>query len=562
MRNLLSSLWLSPVLCALAACGVDKNGLQPRDGGNPGSGGRTDAGAHVDGLGSGGAGLATAGTAGTAGRNGGGTGGGVSATGGGAGGGATGGTGTGGGAGVSGTGGAAALGGSGMGGGAATGGAGTGGTSAGGAGTGGAATGGASTGGMGTGGAATGGVGTGGAGSGGAASGGAGTGGAASGGAGTGGAATGGAGTGGAATGGAGTGSFNTIFATSRQFTLDELAAKGVGADVAATVLSGADAACAEAVAGPGSLAPPGKYVAWLSSATAHARDRLQAAAGGVMPRGWVRIDGRPFLDEIPAATDQPYVIPAILYPVNFDEKGTRTFNWARTATDTRGLFTPNNSCSNWTNRSSAAANAAGSGLPYSGGSSWTTGYASFCSDSRSVYCMQVDHFNAIPPQQPPANAKRVFIAEPFSPATGLAGADARCAANATAAGLTGLFRALLAPTGASAASRFHPDSVRPFVRTDGVLVAPVDIDLFMGGPVIYAPIVVNASGQHDDGYVFAGSSIVPAPAAENCDNWTTASAGRRSNVIWAALSGLRIFDATGQLNPCNEPTRIFCVED
>src|SRR5690606_4557544 len=54
--------------------------------------------------------------------------------------------------------------------------------------------------------------------------------------------------------------------------------------------LAGGDAICAARAEAAGL---PGTYVAWLSTATVDARDRLGSA------RGWRRVDGEPFADTV-----------------------------------------------------------------------------------------------------------------------------------------------------------------------------------------------------------------------------------------------------------------------
>jgi len=58
----------------------------------------------------------------------------------------------------------------------------------------------------------------------------------------------------------------------------------------------------------------PGTYVAWLSSATSNARDRI-----GTTARGWRRMDGRPFADTL-----AEIAINKTAYPIIFEENGQR----------------------------------------------------------------------------------------------------------------------------------------------------------------------------------------------------------------------------------------------
>src|SRR5258707_3208142 len=72
--------------------------------------------------------------------------------------------------------------------------------------------------------------------------------------------------------------------------------------------LAGADAACAAAAADAGLL---GEYVAYLANNSASAPTRLGNA------RGWIRLDGAPFVDRVVDLT-----AGAIFYPLQIDEHG------------------------------------------------------------------------------------------------------------------------------------------------------------------------------------------------------------------------------------------------
>ena len=383
-----------------------------------------------------------------------------------------------------------------------------------------------------------------------------GTGGAATGGAATGGAGTGGAGTGGAGTGGAGPSiayTANVIFVTSAAFSVADLATKGGGTGAVA-VLAGADKACAEAVASPFSRVPAGKYVAWMSSMQSNAIDRLKAAAGGTAPRGWQRVDGRPFLDTIPS-TNEGY--PDVLYPVTFDETGNFMQVAVRTATDSFGHVNSLH-CNNWT--SVAATDSSGTGVADAGLNDWTQGYARPCSEKVSLYCMQVDKVTVVPHPTAPANAKRIFVSTTWMPANGIAGADARCATDAIAANLSGTFRALLATSTASAASRFHPTGTRPYARLDGVIVAAKDTDLLQANPVMLAPNSVSAMGVRMFATTFAGAANITAVGTQTCGDWTIATTASTSS--YGSSTFVRTGFFSGFSDNCTRGYGLHCLED
>ena len=337
---------------------------------------------------------------------------------------------------------------------------------------------------------------------------------------------------------------------TSQSFSVTALAVKGGGTDADA-VLRGADAACAEAVSRVGSVAPAGTYVAWISSRAREASSRVVAARGSA-PRGWTRVDGRPVMDQLPVAGTTTH----IFYPVVLTELGQPTTSvWVWTGNDGLNQHNATFDCADW---SSTSATMYGSvGLPTAGGGNWTGDVGGACNNTLPVYCMQVDH--AVPVAVPAAsNAKRAFVSFPFTPSTGLAAADALCAHDAQTAGLTGTFRAALATSGASAASRFHPTGSRPYARFDDVVVAAADSDLFQSSPKMLAPINVSVSGSFSIGSVLVGATGLGQVGSATCSDWSAAS----GNVVLGTgnYTGAGAFG--GYTDTCTRTTTIYCLED
>ncbi|HVT08536.1 MAG TPA: hypothetical protein VHO67_13840, partial [Polyangia bacterium] len=351
--------------------------------------------------------------------------------------------------------------------------------------------------------------------------------------------------------GAAGGGGPNVAFVTSQVYSRAELAALGSGTGATA-VLAGADRACAAAAAGPGSLVPAGTYVAWISSRSQDALGRLAAARGGVPPRGWRRVDGRPFVDQIPLGS-----VPHTFYPIGLTEKGQPpSAIWAWTATTNAQHSIPLYDCQDWT--SSASTDNAEVGLPTAGGYNWSGGIGESCSLSLPVICLQVDYAVPVVAPAPPANAKWAFFSYPFSTSSGLAGADALCAKDAAFAGLSGTFRALLATSTASAASRFHLTNTRPFVRLDGVIVAAIDGDLFQAPPKMLAPINEDVYGDFSASSTYVGAPGLTQIGTQTCSDWSTTSS---HGVLGAAnFTGVAAFN--GFTDVCTRDGGIVCLED
>ena len=157
--------------------------------------------------------------------------------------------------------------------------------------------------------------------------------------------------------------------------------------------------------------------------------------------------------------------------------------------------------------------------------SSWTFGGVGSCASARALLCLGVDYSTAI--AQPAGVGRLAFVGPSVSLSGGLTEADAVCQDEADAAGLTGSFRALLATSSASAASRFDL-SGSTWVRPDGMPVLSVAADLLTVPPLL-APINVEAGGE----YLGAFSSLAGAASAsalgtlsETCADWTDTSGG------------------------------------
>lgn len=103
----------------------------------------------------------------------------------------------------------------------------------------------------------------------------------------------------------------------------------------------------------------------------------------------------------------------------------------------------------------------------------------------------------------------------------GLAGADALCAAEASAAGLSGTYKAWLSDDSTSAASRLTHSSY-PYKEVDGTLIANNWDDLVDGG--LQAPINKDATGANSgsiNSFVWTGSNPDGSITGTSCTNWT-----------------------------------------
>lgn len=167
----------------------------------------------------------------------------------------------------------------------------------------------------------------------------------------------------------------------------------------------------------------------------------------------------------------------------------------------------------------------------------------------------------------PPA-AHRVFMtAQTFSASFGgLAGADAACAAAATAAGLDGVWRAILSD--AATAARDRLVIIGPIETTAGEPVARDADDLWDGA--IRVPIAVDARGLPPGGRpdVWSGTDADGTPDARAnsfCSDWGRADRplggveigrGDLADARWIALyrDGASAF-------ACSSVARLYCID-
>jgi len=308
--------------------------------------------------------------------------------------------------------------------------------------------------------------------------------------------------------------------------------------------LGGADAFCRER-AQAGGL--PGTYVAWLSASSTNAIDRLTGS------RGWSRVDGKPFVD-VPA----DLVAEKIFYPLELDEFGHRVtpFSSVATGTDLNGIITTGYTCSDYSDVA---------GLIWFGSSGrdtreWTdSGGTNACGAALPVYCFGIGR--STPTMPPPVTTRRAFVlASGWNPGNGLATADSACQMEATAAGLNGMFQALLATTSASAISRFSLAGTT-WSRVDGVVLADTPADLAAGRTNV--PLDVTAALAHINCYTTWFGAADPTTAgtdAEDCSSWNVNAALNAGIQGDCSETGMYQFDNTPD-GMCSQSAPVYCLE-
>jgi hypothetical protein len=314
--------------------------------------------------------------------------------------------------------------------------------------------------------------------------------------------------------------------------------------------LQEADDICAQRA---GEAGLEGEYMAWLSTSSANARDRIPTTAAG-----WIRTDGLPF-----AASVVSLVQGEIFYPPRVDEKGDDLGTgdvWVFTGTDGDGTHYASGtytSCSDWTVVD--AGELFRSGVPSAGSLLWTAGNGTGCGIQGRLYCLGVD--NAISREVEPASGRLAFVSRTdFVPGPGIDGADQLCQAEADAEGLSGTFRALLSTSGQSAASRFQ-DGER-WVRLDGVAVVESAGDLLDGADLL-APINLDTRGDYHGSVAVWGGAAgpdLPSVSATSCDDWTSTQG--QGGAGQAAHTSALFFDTPGSDLSCDfESARVYCLQ-
>jgi hypothetical protein len=311
--------------------------------------------------------------------------------------------------------------------------------------------------------------------------------------------------------------------------------------------IEGADSAC-QALAQAAGVA--GTYRAWLSTTTVNAVDRLTSASG------WVRIDGKPV-----ANTAADLVAGRMFHPIRLTESGSDAFDtevYTGTASDGT-LQSGASTCNDYT---SADDELIVTGFSTGTSSLFTSFNRVTCAEAARLYCFGVDRQASVTIALPGAIRYAFLSSDSWRPDGNLASADLLCASEASAAGLPGTYKALLATETASAASRFDT-TLAPWARVDGVLLAATAEELF-SSPYWDTSLTVLADGTYaTSGALLVGGGGTNLSAAGTsaltCNNWSgTGTLGGGLNGI-ARVTGL--FALEGDFE-CSSGVRLACLQE
>jgi len=225
---------------------------------------------------------------------------------------------------------------------------------------------------------------------------------------------------------------------------------------------------------------------------------------------------------------------------------------WTGTSAD--GTSNPAIRCSDWT---STAANGL-IGFASAGPGNWSSG-STACTGSARFYCLGTDFNRTLTWTLGSGRTAFLSTAWNIAASPGLAGADALCQSEASAAGLSGTYRALLGTSTASAASRFSATGAN-WYRRDGIAVAATPTDLLQGR--ILAPIAVTAAGVYINGITRTGmGGTTPSPSVTStstCSDWTNGTSAT-SSIVGEASDVVRAFGTGG--SGCNFTWPVYCLQ-
>ncbi|MFZ5895482.1 MAG: choice-of-anchor D domain-containing protein [Myxococcota bacterium] len=308
----------------------------------------------------------------------------------------------------------------------------------------------------------------------------------------------------------------NVVFVSSAKYSVAQLRAHDPMA--ANDGVRGADQYCKDlAASGTGANLSGRTWVSLLTHGTAIGTNTWISRVG--VQRGWVRVDGKPFGDT-PDSIQSDYVV---YYPPALDQNG------ARVAGNTNFAIA-GSGCNDWTVGDSTGRR--GAGRPAAGAVGWISAYGIDCSNPQHLYCMSIDYTATVTAPAPVAGRKWFLSDGNFTPGAGqsLTTADALCQSEATKAGYSGTFKALMASVSpaTTAIARMNLTGAA-WVRPDGVPVVSAPSDLNVAEPVLIAAPQVSASKKYYGNVaVWTGATsatATPTPATSctpsGASSWT-----------------------------------------
>jgi hypothetical protein len=283
------------------------------------------------------------------------------------------------------------------------------------------------------------------------------------------------------------------------------------------------------------------RFIAWVSTNTSAAKDRLGTA------RGFVRMDAKAFADT------QGTLLTAnakIFYPIIHDEKGvSHAGGDVMTGTNHDGVMVPTN-CSNF----SSAAGTVMAGELGGGPSDWTEEGALSCANPYRILCFGTTMKDVVTPSPVVGNSKTIYLTNTaFAPS--VTTPNARC--NAEKPPATGGVHAVVSTNGASAASQLNATTL--YVRPDGVVVGTgAQISALSE---LQAGFWLTGNSTYGAFSFWTGAATPTGLGTETCTDWTVANPLANGRLGYSAHSVITGVWSYG-IVPCDEAVRFLCVEN
>jgi hypothetical protein len=279
----------------------------------------------------------------------------------------------------------------------------------------------------------------------------------------------------------------------------------------------------------------PGTYLAYLSEQPGTSNARLPTTGS------WARSDGRLFTTSANNLGSQN----EIFYPSRLDDDGADVVG-LRMETAVATQLPALDGCTGGNNNILI-------GSPDGDSVSWHgINVTRTCESALYVYCFETDRIASAPPPVLDPGLLWAFVTNAqYALGNGIDELDTDCRNAAMAAGLTRNFRAFVAPTGASANSRFK-GSTKPWTRLDGVIVANKDL------MELIAPIAIDETmmRSHVDVAFGANSPSTPGADPTNCANWGAGGTGTSGGL--STRSSSQAF--SGNPITCSS-AHLYCLE-
>src|SRR5262249_2354070 len=126
--------------------------------------------------------------------------------------------------------------------------------------------------------------------------------------------------------------------------------------------------------------------------------------------------------------------------------------------------------------------------------------------------------------------------------------------------GLAGSFRAAVATTTTTIASRFSDDA-RPWVRVDGTVIAATTSALFSGP--LQSFVNQDAAGNYVSAvtFIWTGATSATSLGVNTCSDWSTVAASVTGTAGRPGDADVHVVWNRGTGGACNMAGRLLCLE-